>query len=386
MAEAATDTGSSAGNAVMACCSGAVKCGRKVCGCITERIKKLNVRTVSIMLRVINLANAVFLAVASFYAYKDLANTVTRFFLATYIGVFALLLCLFETRVPWTENIIRRNFGFMFTYTGRAVFLIFLGAISFGMIDSSNGAGSTVGFNVVVGAGIATLLNSILNCFIICSHPGFQELSKQAEESFAGNGAAGAGKDPSRMTEEQVRAYLALHPELAAQALSAGVGAAADSSQPHAGAASSVPEWGATATAAAAPVPAAAASASASKESSGGWFGRSKPKAGKSTASPDAEAGGYAPPSVPSAPAKPLDAADSDNPFGGSSSSTSTSAPAPAVTAAPPAPASISPRPAAAVTAAAPAPAAASAPRPPAADLEDNPFAQDNPFDKDGGF
>lgn len=134
------------------------------------------------------------------------------------------------------------------------------------------------------------------------------------------------------------------------------------------------------------PAPAAAAAAFASKESSGGWFGRSKPKAGKSAASPDAEAGGYAPPSVPAAPAKPLDAADSDNPFGGSSSTTSTSAPAPAVTAAPPAPASISPRPAAAVTAAAPAPAAASAPRPPAADLEDNPFAQDNPFDKDGGF
>lgn len=83
-------------------------------------------------------------------------DTITRAFLATYIGLFAVLLCLFETRVKvrgvrtqgesgradtppllfafrqWTEPYIRRLFGFMFTFTGRAVFLIFLGAIAFG--------------------------------------------------------------------------------------------------------------------------------------------------------------------------------------------------------------------------------------------------------------
>jgi len=63
------------------------------------------------------------------------AGSVTRTFLATYIGMFALLLVLFETRVKYTEGAIRRLFGFMFSYGGRTVFLIFLGAICFGMLS-----------------------------------------------------------------------------------------------------------------------------------------------------------------------------------------------------------------------------------------------------------
>lgn len=353
------------------------------------------------MLRVINLANAVFLAVASFFSYKDLATGPTRFFLATYIGIFALLLCLFESRVPWTEGIIRRNFGFMFTYTGRAVFLIFLGAICFGMIDStanSNGNSTSTGFYIVVGAGCATLLNSILNCFIICSHPGFQELSKQAEEQLAGAaGGTGAGKDPSRMTEEQVKAYLAQHPEIAAQALG-GVAAAGESVQPPAftGTATgteTVPEWGSGASA---PKADAAPQAASTTSSGGGWFGgfgRNKNK-GATPKGSDAEAG-YQPPSVGDAAAPAtspasitpvvLDAADSDNPFGTDASASAAAKPAPrpsVVAAAPvsapaPAPQAVAAKPAAP----APAPAVAvSAP----VDLEDNPFANDNPFDKDG--
>lgn len=45
----------------------------------------------------------------------------TRTFLATYIGLFALLLVLFETRVKYTEDAIRRLFGFMFSYMGACV-------------------------------------------------------------------------------------------------------------------------------------------------------------------------------------------------------------------------------------------------------------------------
>lgn len=51
--------------------------------------------------------------------------------------MFALLLVLFETRVKYTEGAIRRLFGFMFSYGGRTVFLIFLGAICFGMLSDS---------------------------------------------------------------------------------------------------------------------------------------------------------------------------------------------------------------------------------------------------------
>jgi hypothetical protein len=119
-------------------------------------VQRMSTRTVSIVLRVVNLANAVFLAAACVFAYgEDLfllsspllspcyflprsisfsrltstyagitAGSVTRFFLATYIGIFAFLLGAFELRVKWTEGPIRTNCGFMFTYTGRAALLI----------------------------------------------------------------------------------------------------------------------------------------------------------------------------------------------------------------------------------------------------------------------
>ena len=54
------------------------------------------------------------------------------------MGVFAVLLFVFETRAACTEDLIRRNFGFMFTYMGRTIFLIFLSAVCFGMLDSSS--------------------------------------------------------------------------------------------------------------------------------------------------------------------------------------------------------------------------------------------------------
>ena len=90
-------------------------------GVFSRQVKKLPVHVVSIMLRVFNTANAVLLACACWFAFQIAAGSMTRFFLATYIGVFSLLLFLFETRVKYTEPYIRRSCGFMFTYSGRLV-------------------------------------------------------------------------------------------------------------------------------------------------------------------------------------------------------------------------------------------------------------------------
>lgn len=138
----------------------------------------MSVNTVSTLLRVFNLVNALLLGVACYFAFTmvSVSHSVTQTFLAVYIGVFALLLCAFELRVKWTEPRIRRSFGFMFTYTGRAVFLIFLGAIAFGMLDSQYS--QEEGYKWCLGVGVATIANAIFNCFIICSHPQFQELSR----------------------------------------------------------------------------------------------------------------------------------------------------------------------------------------------------------------
>lgn len=213
---------------VFKCCStvsnAVMKVFNTVCGIFAKQIRKLPVPVVTVILRVLNISNAILMFTACIFAFKDLVvgcgACPTRTFLATYIGLFALVLLFFETRVKYTENFIRKNFGFMFTWTGRAVFLIFIGAICFGMIDSSKETKEKDGYAWVVGVGVGTLVNAIFNCFIICSHPGFQKANQHPSvaDGPAGNNAA-AGGDPSKMTEAQIKAYLEAHPEIAAAAV-----------------------------------------------------------------------------------------------------------------------------------------------------------------------
>lgn len=341
------------------------KCFNAVCGIFSRQIKKLSVRTVSVILRVFNFTNAILMAITCFFSFKDLVTPcwptcVTRTFLAVYMGVFSIMLFSFEARFKYTEKYIRRLFGFMFTWTGRAVFLIFIGAICFGMIDSSQKTKETDGYKWCVGVGCATLANAIFNCFIICSHPGFQkanappgsEVADGPGGSTSGGPAAG---DPSKLTDEQIRAYLEAHPELAAAAAAnvrteayggGGGHTAVNMHESHTAASAEVQEWSA-------PAPAAAAAKPSGGSGGGGFFGfgGGKKKGGAEAAAPAAEAA-YAPPTAA---------------FTGS------------VTAAP-APTAAAPRPAAAAAPAAAGgaakPAAARAPVP----EEDNPFASSNPF------
>jgi hypothetical protein len=177
---------------------------------------------VSILLRFLNLGNAALLGFACFMAFAMVQAQaaageapITRAFLSTYIGLFAAMLALFETRVRYTAGCIRRNFGFLFTYTGRACFLVFLGAICFGMLDDDGKAKAPNSYTTCLLAGLATVLNAALNCFIICNHPEFQQMNAPTSHGEDG-GAPTAGADPSRMTEAQIAAYLAAHPELKA--------------------------------------------------------------------------------------------------------------------------------------------------------------------------
>ena len=49
--------------------------------------------------------------------------------------------------------------------------------------------------------GLVTIVNAMFNCFIICSHPGFQAANANPDAP-AGGGAA-AGNDPSKLTDAQ---------------------------------------------------------------------------------------------------------------------------------------------------------------------------------------
>jgi hypothetical protein len=211
---------------------------------------------------------------------------ITRAFLATYMGMFAAMLALFETRVKYTASCIRKNFGFLFTYTGRAVFLIFLGAICFGMLDKDGENKAPNAYITCLLTGLATVFNAILNCFIICNHPEFQAMN-------APDAHQAPHADPSKMTDEQIRAYLAAHPEVAVQISGAG--------KEGGGGASQAQDWARGESYPTPPVP--GVSASSSTAAGGGFFGfggGSSSAPGVAAHSAPASASLYSPPSVPS--------------------------------------------------------------------------------------
>jgi len=245
----------------------------------------------------LNIGNAALLGFSCFMAYgmvNALAASgevpITRAFLATYMGMFAAMLALFETRVKYTASCIRKNFGFLFTYTGRAVFLIFLGAICFGMLDKDGETKAPNAYITCLLTGLATVFNAILNCFIICNHPEFQAMN-------APDAHQSPHADPSKMTDEQIRAYLAAHPEVAVQISGAGK----DGAQ-----ASVAQDWARGESYAAPPVPGVSATSSSAAVSGGGFFGFG---GGSSAAAPGVAAhsapvnssssSAYAPPNVP---------------------------------------------------------------------------------------
>lgn len=121
-----------------------------------------------------------------------------EFFLACYTGVFALLLALFETRVSWTERFVQRLFGFLFSPSGRTLYIMLTGAIVFGLCDGCGTPPFSTACSWYYGVGFTTLMNALFNCFILCSHPGF----------------ISANQPDSSPTEEELAAYIAVHPEL----------------------------------------------------------------------------------------------------------------------------------------------------------------------------
>lgn len=133
-----------------------------------------------ILLRVLNFINGGLLVWGCYQAFQILGDgggVITRSFLALYLGLFGLLLVIFELRVGFVESFIKKRFGFMFNHTGRLMYLIFVGAIGFGILDDSNK--DTSGRSWVTGICVTTLANAVVNMVIMCFHPAF---IKQANE------------------------------------------------------------------------------------------------------------------------------------------------------------------------------------------------------------
>ncbi|KAA0146529.1 hypothetical protein FNF29_08001 [Cafeteria roenbergensis] len=176
-------------------------------GALSNAIARTPLPWILWILRILNLTNGVLLGVAAFESFFILDGSVTRTFLMVYEACFGLLLVLFELRVGPVARWVKRQFGFMFTFAGRLAFLIFVGAVCFGMLHNrppslvmkSDIDSWEYSYSWVLGVGIGTMANALVNSFVVCSHPYFRS-------------------DPrAKMTDEEVERYLRNNPEAASR-------------------------------------------------------------------------------------------------------------------------------------------------------------------------
>ena len=90
--------------------------------------------------------------------------------LSCYVIFLGLLMCTVELNLSPVQARVRRNFGFLFSYLGRALFVAFSGSMAVAMAYS-NGSASII----LIAVGVATMANALVNLVIIYFNPAFGE-------------------------------------------------------------------------------------------------------------------------------------------------------------------------------------------------------------------
>jgi hypothetical protein len=158
--------------------------------------------------RFFNFVNATALFLTGLFSLINITNILTLsisfYFMSFYIMIFGLLLCCFEMRWSWAERRVRDSFGFLYTYMGRTVFLLFLASFCFGLMSTQQALGMAIG--------ILTAINALFNLVIMYRH------GKMFEDPSNEYGTA----------DQAATTYLRNNPDLAQRGIAAGVNLARD--------------------------------------------------------------------------------------------------------------------------------------------------------------
>lgn len=125
--------------------------------------------------------------------------------LSAYLVFLGLLMCILELNVAFVQSKLRKNFGALFSYSGRTIFLLFCSSVS-----AALGTRATYGLMWIV-AGL-TGFNALWNLVVICRH----------KEFTSGEGLVG-GADPYAQSKSLERAmidFLVSRPQVAAAVVS----------------------------------------------------------------------------------------------------------------------------------------------------------------------
>lgn len=169
-----------------------------------ERINDINKMEMPKLLRNMRIVN-IFLSVIQVIAgisglFSFIRLNITGTLVSLYVIMFGLLFLLFECRLNRMEEKIRRNFGFLYSYKGRAAFIFFIGFLDFGMA-------SDLGYI----AGFLMCMNALINLLVMCRHPEFR------------HGTMSADADPTKgysSGNAEAAKYLGNNPNMAKKATS----------------------------------------------------------------------------------------------------------------------------------------------------------------------
>nr|CCA22603.1 conserved hypothetical protein [Albugo laibachii Nc14] len=134
---------------------------------VLQKINDVNKMELPKLLRYMRLGNVICSLVQIIAGFVGITSFITLNITGTlvsiYVIMFGFLFLLFECRLSRMETPIRANFGFLYTYKGRAAFIFFIGFLDFGM-------SSALGYL----AGILMCMNAFVNMLVMCRHPEFK--------------------------------------------------------------------------------------------------------------------------------------------------------------------------------------------------------------------
>lgn len=128
-----------------------------------------------------------------------------------YVVFFGMLMTCLECNIGNLAPRFKRNFGFLFSFIGRTVFIIFCATMCFAL-------------NAWLGylAGAVTAVNGLFNGYVICVHPSFKTGELSAKSNPFGGYTGG---------ESEMLSYLKSNPALANKVGTAAIGFAKDNPQ-----------------------------------------------------------------------------------------------------------------------------------------------------------
>eukprot|EP00753_Platysulcus_tardus_P021111 PLAT8629.2.p1 GENE.PLAT8629.2~~PLAT8629.2.p1 ORF type:complete len:307 (+),score=136.81 PLAT8629.2:64-984(+) len=187
--------------------------GKSGCGACADWVRSVDGKRAARYLRLFNWLNAVGLisiAVVAFIAgLPKLIALDPSAFLAIVVIALACLLLVFECGIKRLHKRLQANFGFLYSGTGRAYFLLFVGIMTLAL-----------GLPGVIAA-VFTFINTVFNCFVVRTHP---ELKDKDPSKTYSDGEAVMRGYAMRGAASAVTSGAAAHVVSAAAASSAGGG------------------------------------------------------------------------------------------------------------------------------------------------------------------